>query len=144
MRTCWIKCRKCYSTGPHQHLHRLYAEQLQGVAFSIGHDMTGPQDLCNPNLQQDLGIHSSSSKLLINKKELNFKTLREIFHSLLNLMAGRISDGNKNPRKEYDVTYSPHTYLTMHSEKATSPRSTSHFMLLSWLQVLREVQVLNM
>ena len=39
---------KCYSTEPDQHLHRLCTEQLQGVAFSIGHDMTGPQDLCNP------------------------------------------------------------------------------------------------
>ena len=46
--------------------------------------------LCNPNLHQDLGIHSSYSKLLDNKIELNFKTLREIFHSLLNLMGGRI------------------------------------------------------
>ena len=81
---------KYYSTGPHQHLHRLCIEQLQGVAFSTGHDMTGPQELCNPNLHQDLGIHSSSSKLLINKKELNFKTLREIFHYILNLMGGRI------------------------------------------------------
>ena len=51
-------------------------------------------------------------------------------------------DEKKNPRKEYDVTYSPHAYLTMHSEKATSLRSTSHFMLLSWLQVLREALVL--
>ena len=78
-RTCWLNVEKCYSTGPHQHLHRLCTEQLQGVAFSIGHDMTEPQDLCNPNLHQDLGIHSSYSKLLINKWELNFKTLREIF-----------------------------------------------------------------
>ena len=58
---------KCYSTEPDQHLHRLCTEQLQGVAFSTGHDMTGPQMLCNPNLHQDLGIHSSYSKLLINK-----------------------------------------------------------------------------
>ena len=34
---------KCYSTEPDQHLHRLCTEQLQGVAFSTGHDMTGPQ-----------------------------------------------------------------------------------------------------
>jgi len=54
------------------------------------------------------------------------------------------SDEKKSLRKEYDVAYSPHTYLTMHSEKATSPRSTSHFMLLSWIQVLREVWVLSM
>ena len=53
-------------------------------------------------------------------------------------------DEKKNPRKEYDVTYSPHAYLTMHSEKATSLRSTSPFMLLSRLQVLREVWVLSM
>ena len=53
-------------------------------------------------------------------------------------------DEKKNPRKEYDVTYSPHTYLTMHSEKPISPRITSHFMFLSWLQVLREVWVLSM
>ena len=82
---------KYYSTGPHRHQHRLCTEQLQGFALSIGHDMTGPQDLCNPNLHQDRGIHSSYSKLLDNKIELNFKTLREIFHSLLNLMGGRIS-----------------------------------------------------
>ena len=81
---------KYYSTGPHRHQHRLCTEQLQGFALSIGHDMTGPQDLCNPNLHQDRGIHSSYSKLLDNKIELNFKTLREIFHSLLNLMGGRI------------------------------------------------------
>ena len=59
-------------------------------------------------------------------------------------MGGRIIRGKKNLRKEYDEAYSPHTYLTMHSEKATSPRSTSHFMFLSWLQVLREVWVLSM
>ena len=82
--------QKCYSTGPHHHLHRLGTEQMQGVAFSTGHNMTRPQVLCNPNLHKDLGIHSSYSKLLINKSELNFKTLREISHSLLNLMAGRI------------------------------------------------------
>ena len=81
---------KCYSTGPHQHLHRLCTEQLQGVAFSIGHDMTGPQDLCNSNLHQNLGIHSSYSKLFINMSELNFKTLTVIFLSRLNLMVGRI------------------------------------------------------
>ena len=73
---------KYYSTGPHRHQHRLCTEQLQGFALSIGHDMTGPQDLCNPNLHQDRGIHSSYSKLLDNKIELNFKTLRERFHSL--------------------------------------------------------------
>ena len=82
--------QKCYSTGPHHHLHRLGTEQMQGVAFSTGHNMTRPQVLCNPNLHKDLGIHSSCSKLLINKSELNFKTLREIFHSLLTLMAVRI------------------------------------------------------
>ena len=58
---------KCYYTGPHQHLHRLCTEQFQGVEFSTGHDMSGPQVLCNPNLYQDFGIHSSYSKLLINK-----------------------------------------------------------------------------
>ena len=34
--------------------------------------------------------------------------------------------------------------MTMHSERATSLRSTSYFMLLSWVQVLREVQVPSM
>ena len=58
---------KCYSIRPHQDLHRLCNEQLQGVATSTGHDMTGPQVLCNTNLYQDLGIHSSYSNLLINK-----------------------------------------------------------------------------
>ena len=83
---------KCYSTGPHRHLHRLSTEQLKGVAFSTGHEKTGTQELCNhANLHQDLGTHSSYSKLLIKKKELDFKILREIFHSLLNLMGGRIS-----------------------------------------------------
>ena len=53
-------------------------------------------------------------------------------------------DEKKNPRKEYDVTYSPHAYLTMHSEKATSPRDTSQFMFFPWFQVLREVWVLSM
>ena len=59
---------KCYYTGPHQHLHRLCTEQFQGVEFSTGHDMTRPQVLCNPNLYQDFGIHSSYSKLLIISK----------------------------------------------------------------------------
>ena len=90
---------KYYSTGPHQHQHRLCTEQLQGFALSIGHDMTGPQDLCNPNLHQDRGIHSSYSKLLDNKIELNFKTLREIFHSLLNLMGGRLIRCKENFEK---------------------------------------------
>ena len=45
---------------------------------------------------------------------------------------------------EDDVAYSLHTYMTLQSEKATRSRSTSHFMLLSWLQALREVQVLSM
>ena len=40
------------------------------------------------------------------------------------------------------MSYSLHTYMILQSEKATRLRSTSHFMLLSWLQVLREVQVL--
>ena len=50
----------------------------------------------------------------------------------------------KKNRKEVDATYSPCTYMTMHSERATStsPRSTSHFMLLSWRQVLAEDPVL--
>ena len=74
---------------------------------------------------------------------MNFNTVREIFLSLLILMSGRIIK-KKNPRKEDDAAYSRHTYMTMHSEKATSPRSTTHFMLLSWLQVLREVRVLSM
>ena len=81
---------KCYSTGPHQHLHRLCTEQLQGVVFSTGHDMIRPQVLCNPNLYRDFGIHSSYSKLLNNKSELNLKILTVTFLSLLNLMVGRI------------------------------------------------------
>ena len=48
----------------------------------------------------------------------------------------------KKNRKEVDSTYSPCTYMTMHSERATSQRSTSHFMLLSWRQVLAEDRVL--
>ena len=35
------------------------------------------------------------------------------------------------------------TYMTMHSERATSPRIPSHFMLPSWVQELRKGQVLN-
>jgi len=53
----------------------------------------------------------------------------------------KIREKKKN-RKEVDATYSPCTYMTMHSERATSPRSTSHFMLLSRLQVLAEDPVL--
>ena len=49
-----------------------------------------PQVLCNSNLHQDLGIHSSYSKLLINKSVLNLKNLTVIFLSILNLMVRRI------------------------------------------------------
>ena len=123
---------KCYSTEPDQHLHRLCTEQLQGVAFSTGRDMTGPQELCNhANLQKTsvstvprasyLSIRKSWTLRLLGKDSIPF-----------NLMGGRIIRWKEKSEKGiwWDLQ-SP--YLTMHSEKATSPRSTSHFMLLSWL-----------
>ena len=53
--------------------------------------------------------------------------------------------GDKKPSIERDaVSSSPRTYMTKQSERATSPRITSHFMLLSWVQVLRKEGVLSM
>ena len=39
---------KCCLFRPQLQLHRLCTEQLQGIQFYIGHDVAGPQELCDP------------------------------------------------------------------------------------------------
>ena len=103
-----------------------------------------PLEMCNPaSLFQNFGPQGTHGKVLINKWKLKFKPAREWLPSLLTLTDGRREDNKKNPRKTDDATYSPCTYMTMHSERATSPRIPSHLMLPSWVQALRKQQVLN-
>ena len=40
--------REMFLFRPHPQLHRLCTEQFQGMQFYIGHDMAGPQELCDP------------------------------------------------------------------------------------------------
>ena len=89
---------KCYSTRPHQHLHRLYTEQLQGVAFWIGHNMTGPQDLCNQIYTKTLGSAVPIASYISIRKSWTLR-LREIFHSLLSMMGGRIIRWKEKSKK---------------------------------------------
>ena len=104
-----------------------------------------PLEMCNPaSLFQNFGPQGAHGKVLINKWKLKFKAAGERLPSLLTLTDGRREDNKKNPRKTDDATYSPCTYMTTHSERATRPKSPSHVMLFSWVQVLTEQRVLSL
>ena len=85
-------------------------------------------ELCNPaGLPQDAFAPQCPWQGSHQWVRVDLWTARELL-SLLTLMGVRIRGWQEKSQRD-DATNCPHTYLTMHSRRATSPSSTSHFML---------------
>ena len=114
--------------------------------FHMCHDVTAPPELCNSaSLPQKPWAPAANGKVLIDKWNLNCKTVREWLHSLQTLMGKRIRErGKKIPEKEMMLLIVPILIwlCNRRGPPAQGAQATSWFFQRS--KVLRNNWVLSM